>query len=308
MRNLDLVSHPYWRDAELFKGAAMGIPKMMRPAECALLYHLAKDYYQGEGEIADAGVLVGASTHSLASGLMHNTKVKNKLKRIHSFDLFINTAPAYDAFVRNRVARGDSFLHIFLENVRDFSDQINVYPGDFAQRRWVGGSIELMFIDIAKSVALNSHVYLEFSPYWVPGETVVVQQDFVHLFCPQIQYTLAYLWDHFAPIDVVAPSLALAYVKPIPPHKLERVCNDDFSIADKAFLCGELASAIEDREAQGTLRLIKGTLMARGGLIKEAEREVDQVEEEFGDVDDKFFIKRIRDARHGINGARASVA
>ncbi len=308
MRNVDSLSHRHWREVESFKGAALGIPKMMRPTECTLLHHLAKDYYQGDGEIVDAGVLVGASTHSIASGLMQNSKVKNKLKRIHSFDLFMNTAPAYDAFVRNRVARGESFLHIFLENTREFSDQINVFPGDFAQRRWIGAAIEIMFVDIAKSVALNAHVYREFSPYWVPGETVVVQQDFVHLFCPQIQYTLAYLWDHFVPIDVVAPSLALAYVKPIPAHKVERISNDDFSIADKAFLCGELASAMEDREAQATLRLIKGSLLARSGLINEAEREIDQVEEECGDLDDKYFIKRIRDARHGIKLARASVA
>lgn len=290
-----------WRTEGAFQDAGKGIPKMMRPAECQMLYHIAKDVYSGSGEIVDSGVLVGASTASLAAGLAENDAVADKARRIHSYDLFINVHPVYDAFVRNQVARNESFLPLYLKNIGEHASNVNVHAGDFTAQRWCGKKIEVMFIDLAKNLRLNSHIFSEFAPYWTPGETTVIQQDFVHLFCPFIQYTTAFLWDHFSYADTVVPSLALRYEKEIPKWKVERIADDDFTWDEKAGLCLDLAPQIANEEAQATLKLIAATMVCYGGDKKKALDLVQHTEDQHAGIDDKYYRNRIADARNLIN-------
>ena len=44
-------------------------PSMMTKDEVSLVYRLAAAHYSGRGEIVDAGIFLGASTHAFARGL-----------------------------------------------------------------------------------------------------------------------------------------------------------------------------------------------------------------------------------------------
>jgi len=150
---------------------------MLTPSEIALLFMLVKDCYAGLGEIVDLGPLLGVGTNALARGLVKNVAAVSKVKRIHSFDLFL--AKGMGTVVTER-ARSGSVLDRFLRNNIDYLPQISVSAGDFLAMTWDRSAVEILFIDIAKSWELNTPVIRECFPCLIPDRSIVIQQDYVH--------------------------------------------------------------------------------------------------------------------------------
>ncbi len=246
---------------------------MMTRNETGMLHRIARDRVSGIGQIVDAGAFLGASTVCFGKALS-DRNVPSTL-RIHSYDRFTNSDPYFDKFLRGVVPRYASFLPQFNENVSQFSHMVNVYEGNFSQIGWTGRPIELFFVDIAKSKALNSHLYEEFAKAWIPGHTIYVQQDFVHMEAPWIQYVIEYLFDCFSIIGVEHPSLYLGIVHCVPPEKLRRIANDDFAPMEKAELVSNLANRFSDVETVCTLRLISARLRFDAGDRKGAHAEIE---------------------------------
>ena len=64
-----------------------GLPAgMLRSREASMLYHLARDYFSGMGDIIDAGAFLGASSFCLAKGLQDNQSIGATSGRIHAYD------------------------------------------------------------------------------------------------------------------------------------------------------------------------------------------------------------------------------
>jgi len=164
---------------------------MLSPSEIALLFALAKDYYTGGGEIVDLGPLLGVGTNVLAKGLAQNPRVTDKSKRIHSFDLFLAKGMGT---VITQAARSGSVLDRFLRNNDAYRKHLSVAAGDILEMDWDRTPIEILFIDLAKSWALNRHVVRRFFPYLIPGRSVVLQQDYVHF----AEYWIAITMEMFA--------------------------------------------------------------------------------------------------------------
>jgi hypothetical protein len=147
---------------------------MIGPEERRALWWLAREVLR-DGAIVDAGSFLGASTFCLAAGAAaspHAAERKGPI--VHAFDHF----KAIDAYVAETISRqvrptapGDSYLDLFMAQVEPHASIIRAVPGDFLQARWDEGPIDLLFIDVAKSEALNAHVVGTMFPHLVPGES-----------------------------------------------------------------------------------------------------------------------------------------
>jgi hypothetical protein len=232
MKHISPQTHEYpWRQIGLGLSDINPIMSMMCPDESFYLHWLARNYYEGAGEIIDAGPLLGGSTYALASGLERNTRVQDKMDRIHTYDLFKYFPDFKTRVLPNaKFKQGDSLLPLFLENTKRYQDHIEVTAGDILNHEWTGQPIEILFIDLAKSQEINEHIVRQFFGCLIPNRSIVIQQDYFHYYCYWIHLTMQYLADYFEVIH--APdggTLAFRCTKAIPPEVLlgMRWTNED---------------------------------------------------------------------------------
>lgn len=244
------------------------LPGMINDSERQLYYHIVKHCLSDAGQIVDAGCFLGASSRIFGEGL--SAKGAASEIRIHSYDLFKNTNTAYDKFLQPAPPRNSDLLPYFMQNIRPVADRINIYPQNFLDTKWTGGPIELCFVDIAKSPTLNAHVYASFSDSWIPGYTYYLQQDFVHLEAPWVQYVIGFLSDHFVFLHVEPPTLCMGITSPIPPEKIERIIADNFTPIEKARYALSLTEFFGDIETLCAIQLIGARLLAEAGKKKDA--------------------------------------
>jgi hypothetical protein len=117
---------------------------------------------------------------------------------------------------------GDSLLSFFRQNIQNYEDYIEVHAGDILQMHWNGNPIEILFLDIVKSWEINNHVIKEFFGHLIPNRSIVVHQDYYHVFCYWIHLTMQYLSPYFQATH--APEGATAgfmLTKEIPKELLE---------------------------------------------------------------------------------------
>ena len=211
-------ANPYpWRHLGLIAPEVNPIHSMIGADEALYLHWLARDYYQGLGEIVDGGPLLGGSTYAMASGLSANMYVSQKYKRIHSYDLF-QYFPDFGRLLPGTALKlGDDLLPFFLENTRPYQDSIEAHPGDILNWHWTGQPIEILFIDLAKSWQINNHVIREFFGCLLPGRSIVVQQDYFHYYCYWLHLVMEYFQPYFQIVhDPDGATLSFLLVKEIP--------------------------------------------------------------------------------------------
>ena len=200
LRIARLLGLPELRDAP---NSIYDTVSMLSASEKRLLYILARDWYSGAGAIVDAGCFLGGSTVALARGLQDRTTTPQSCV-IHSFDRFI-----LDPFMirhyceRDRYQEGDSFQPMYERNISEVRNLVEVHAGDVTEFHWTGGPIELLFIDIAKQWSINDHLLADFFPHLIPGVSLVIQQDYVHEWCPWLHVTMESLSDYFTPLGFV---------------------------------------------------------------------------------------------------------
>ncbi len=242
---------PSWRTQKQGFPAALP-PTMLTDDELHYLYWLAREVYTGEGEIIDGGCLRGASTSCFAAGLRHNRTVANRIRRIHSYDLFhYEEYQMAHLFPGAGLKTGDSFLPLFEAHLAIHREQVTIVPGDILTKHWSGQPIEILFLDLVKSNEINTHVIREFFSHLIPQRSVVLQQDYYHFYCYWIHLAMAHLSEYFEIIPSPAwNTLAFRLLRPIPQELLEL----DYSRlpADEQVRLMELAVARE----QGTRRLM----------------------------------------------------
>ncbi len=259
---------------------------MMKPQELDLLFTLARDWYQGIGEIIDLGPFLGSSTISLARGLTANARTINLFHRIFSFDRFwYEPYVGFESFINQAHLPTESFFSHYLHNIRHYSDMVYCSPGDLMRFTWNQARVELLFIDAAKSWDLNDHIIKQFFGALIPGLSVVVQQDYYFYLCPWIIQTM----EHFAPwIAYVgeAPG-ASAYFQskaPVPSIVLRTPVNVACNPARRDLLM-EQASGKRQGNLRSILELARATHLAltdqrdAGRVIFEDEEALPQQED-----------------------------
>ena len=236
-----------WNDTRWPTSAAIHGPKgMVGPEERACYYWLGRNWLSGKGCIVDAGCFVGASTFCFAAGAADGGRRSfDGGKLVHAFDYF----KVVDKYVGEAISRdfrpiaeGQSYLDIFQAQTAPYADMIATYGGDFLTHRWNGDPIEILFIDIAKTAALNAHACGEFLRHLIPGRSVIVQQDYYHCWHPYIHISMEYLTDELELVDDHIPHQSAMWrlVKPVPKEKIQRLAANDLTKLERMALLDRL--------------------------------------------------------------------
>lgn len=229
---------------------------------------MAKNYYTGEGEIIDAGAFIGASAYAFAAGLNDNINISTDKKnnRIHSYDFFKAMDDYTVDYIQNnlyckrdnqgnikcisfKVEKGYDYKEVFDFQTQKYSSYINTYSGDVCQYKWEDSPIELLMIDVAKTLKINSHFIKYFFPALVPGKSILIQQDFHHPWHPYIHVTMEYLKDYFEIVaSGVNASRVYLYKDNIPQEKIMKSIDYDFSHEEKSNLLRSMINSSSEKE------------------------------------------------------------
>ena len=230
-----MVDAKPWLDPNAQAGSyALGLLGL---EERKLLYQIARHTYAGEGAVVDLGSFCGASTCCLAAGLRDNPRAAGR--HVDSYDNFIASEPYLVDFVRKQFGEqlelGQSFAAFFRRTTAEFADLIEVHAGDLLEESWPSGKpIEILFIDVAKTLALSGKVLTEFFPQLIPGKSIVIHQDFYHPTAFYLPVVMDFLMDHFTIIEAGRDwSVAFRLETPISHEKLQTASQYKFSFAQQ---------------------------------------------------------------------------
>jgi len=263
-----------------------------------MLYHLARSYFRGYGEILDLGVFLGASSYCLAHGLEDNTIVAGKSGRLHAYDLFEvwheegQTDEQMAADLRRifgvDLRPNESTLPIYMANLGHLARHVRIHAGDITKMAWSGRPIEILFIDICKTRAIWQHVLKIFFPSLIPGVSVVIHQDYHHPLLPFLHVAQERLSGYF---EIVEPrandSAGFLLVDRIPDRVLDEVAGYEFTPADELRL---MDRAIERISENHQIQLAKAMLLRQQFKLVEARALLESIKEreaEFGE--DRHF-------------------
>jgi hypothetical protein len=206
-----------WREYRIRNpsGAKLIARSMLMRYEIAMLYAVARDYYTGAGAIVDAGPLIGITTNALAKGVVANPAGFDTRRRIYSFDLF-DHIPGQEVLA-TVPSRNRSVFDSYIDLNREYLDHISVVPGDLLRHAWDAGPIEVLFVDLAKSWALNEFVVDNWFTSLVPG-AYVLQQDYFSWMTYWLPLTMMALGKHFEFVDYAMGGTAVfRCTKTVPP-------------------------------------------------------------------------------------------
>jgi predicted O-methyltransferase YrrM len=224
-----------WLDPNAQAGSyALG---MLGLEERKLLYQLARYTYTGEGAVVELGAFCGASTCCLAAGMRDNPRAAGR--QVDSYDCFIANEPYLVDFIRRQFGEalemGQSFDAIFRRATAEFADRIEVHVGDLLEQSWPSEvPIEILFVDVAKTLALSGKVLTEFVSHLTPGRSIVIHQDFYHPTAFYLPVVMDFLMDHFSIIETGRDwSVVFRLETAIPQEKLQIASLYRFSFAQQ---------------------------------------------------------------------------
>jgi hypothetical protein len=230
-----MVDAKPWLDPNAKAGSyALGLLGL---EERKLLYQLARYIYAGEGAVVDLGSFCGASTCCLAAGLRDNPRAAGR--HVDAYDSFIASEQYLVEFIRAQFGEafemGQSFGATFRRATAEFADLIEVHAGDLLEQIWPSDEpIEILFVDVAKTLALSGKVLTEFFPRLRPGKSMVIHQDFYHPTAFYLPVVMDFLMDHFTIIEAGRDwSVVFRLETPIPQEKLQIAGQYKFSFAQQ---------------------------------------------------------------------------
>jgi hypothetical protein len=231
-------------------------PGMTSRTEKAILYNLARHYYLGEGQIVDVGIFLGASTNAFAAGLRSNPEALSKVipgaKPIRSFDIAI-WVKAFDRHLKQDVVakavgpdmtlkEGDSFLPLLNRLLAQHLDLIDFRIGDIVQTARADGPVEIAFYDCLKNQSRDWAAFCAFTPSFIPGHTIVIQQDYFYWSAYDNKIRQEYLADYFEFIGAAGASAVFRVTRPIPDEFYREDPTVSLTLADKLRLLQQAAA------------------------------------------------------------------
>ncbi|MEQ3748115.1 MAG: hypothetical protein ABNH26_01905 [Celeribacter sp.] len=201
---------------------ASGVPTMLSETEQKLYYWLTRVWARGHGAIVDLGCFAGGSTARLALG--HGEA--GLTSPIHAYDRF--TAQAR---VKRRVLypqgiapfEGEDILPLVRDLLSPWSDHITLHPGQIEDQRWQADPIEILVMDAGKTASGLDRMAEIFFPHLIPGQSLLVQQDYLQWNQPWVAVQMEMLTDFFVPRAHARPDTVVwECTRPVTPGALAR--------------------------------------------------------------------------------------
>jgi hypothetical protein len=185
------------------------VPGMISPGESRYLYWLAGACHTGAGAVVEVGTWLGRSTLHLAGGLRDS----GYATPLHCFDNFVWHGASDNSKSGLNLPAGADFEAYFLENIAPFRADIRVSKTDFAGIAWPADQpIDILFLDGPKNAEHVSQCLRAFAPALVPGQTMLVFQDYQHPLSYDIPLAVQSLGDALALRHTVASGGTVSFV------------------------------------------------------------------------------------------------
>jgi hypothetical protein len=176
---------------------------------------LAGQNTKGLGATIDLGTFAGGSTAYLAQGLADSGHPHH----LYGFDRFTASAEARALHLSPNgipLTNQDDILPLAQQFLSHWAQNVTLQRGEIADLEWKAGPIELLVVDAAKSTHLADHIAKQFYPSLIPGQSLLVHQDFLHMQQPWLAVQMVRLADYFVPLGLVAKDcVVFACVKPV---------------------------------------------------------------------------------------------
>lgn len=179
------------------------VVSMMTRAELDLLYSIARHYFAGEGEIIDAGIFMGASTHCFARGVEANRRISDEVRDrpgvVNSYELARVTGvmSASKRLSQKIGPAGSDFSPVLRELLSPLGDRVDLNVGDVCAATWPETPIEILFVDVAKTAGILDAINGTFLPHLIPARGLLIQQDYFWYLDWWINSFMARYDDHF---------------------------------------------------------------------------------------------------------------
>ena len=264
-------------------------PGLITPAERTLLYGLACKHYQGTGVIIDAGTFLGCSAAAFATGLRDGGHVPKDCRPIQSFDIAIwydsmnryLEMPAFAGlFPEGRPQQGDSFAPELCRLIAPFADLVDLVIGDISDTPKDDSPVEIAFFDCLKSNRGDLAALRAFAPRYMPGHTVVLQQDYFYEGAPFNKIRQEFFADHFDYLGQTATTAAFLLRIPIPKHQIDADPVAELSLEEQVAFLRQAAGRAQDIKAaiHAELAVVQHLLdnaeidWARDEILRQAKR------------------------------------
>lgn len=285
-------------------------PSMMSPMELEILYGMTKDYYTGQGKIVDAGVFMGASTRLFGHGIMANANADAIYAKYAKPVVTLEWGqlgggmPAF--FKRHNIETeglldGTSFAPLLRKMIADVLPKTDLNLGDIKEFSWDDTPIEICFLDVIKSYAINAQVFQMFVPNMIPGHSILIQQDYFIDRLPFLKVTQELLAPYFEYMGNVQSSGYFKLKKAIPQDVLDMATDPKALPLDEQHRlieqCADRVGFDQDRKYMVLLSKAVASIQHSG---PEASRDV------FEELKAQFPEQQKTDALYALRLAQAS--
>lgn len=174
--------------------AAAAIPSMGGRHIGHILRRHAAEVLPGRA-IVELGVFLGSGTAQLALGLRDSSRPVE----IHCYDRFETRAHEKHMAEKEgvKLASHEDTVPRVQASLAPFGVPVVLHKGDIRLAKWKGPQIGMHVDDACKREPAFTSALRTFSPWWVPGETVVVLMDFYYFTRkPGIGLEFQYNWMH----------------------------------------------------------------------------------------------------------------
>lgn len=273
------------------------IPGMMAPQDRAIYFYYADKF--SHADMIDAGCLVGCTTQNILDGATSGGK--KLTARLKVFDQFIPDATTKSWLKRycgEEAGNLDNFRPLFERNMSPCEERLEIHEGDFASSGYQQQKpISFLGLDLCKSVALTGAAIRKFYPKLMPGESVLVHQDYIHPWLPHIHITMELLADYFRPVleGKAANCYVFQLVKPLPADKIDILLSGGggncwnmpswYAYKERnLYLIDRAIEKLLYKDSIIQLSLAKAVYLSHLGLKNDAIEQCRKVKREFGNL------------------------
>ena len=267
--------------------SVVSFPSMMTVDEKKLLYWLAKEEFKGDGVIIDAGIFFGASTNAFAFGLRKNRNANSTRPIIQSYDMaiwyesmdrYLERSDFASAAQGHDLKPGDSIVPVIKNLLAPHLDLIEFRFGDIIRTASVSKPVEIAFFDCLKSNAGDLAAFRAFAPHYIPGRTVVVQQDYFYENAVWNKIRQEYFADYFEYLGSIATSAVFRLQRKIPEEQIVSDPVGKLSISDRRMYLEQACRRAVSRKFQIFTELALVELYLGENLQEAASEELDRIE------------------------------
>ena len=288
-------------------------PGMTTPREKGMLFWLAKNAFEGKGLIVDAGLFLGASTNAFAMGIKANPKVSSQMldgyKPINSYDIaiwvksmdrYLETEAAKQVLNGRTINHGENFSPILRGLLAPHLDLVDFRIGDIVKLASADRPVEIAFYDCLKTPDREAAAFHAFAPKYIPGKTIVVQQDYFYESAIALKIRQEFLASYFEYLGAEATSAVFRLRDPIPAEYFEKDPIEELSLESKVSLLFQAANRSTESKFKVFGQLAVVELLVDAGESDRALRTLDEIEAEATQQMPNGFGPRLQSTFSGL--------